>query len=417
MSAAALPTDTPTPLRRDAAVIGLVGLAHCISHFSQLLLPPLFPWLKDAFNLNFTELGALLTIFFIVSCAVQALSGFVVDRFGPRPVLFGGLALLALAAFGFAASTSYAMLASCAVVAGTGNGVFHPVDYTLLNRKVHPSRLGHAYSVHGITGSLGWALAPAMMVSITLAFNWRAALASAGALVLVVIAVLVLNRRHLTIEMTSTARIEQGARARAPEDGSFAFLSIPAVWMCFGFFFLYAVVISGVQAFAPEAARQLHDVPTRWAAMCLTFYMIASACGMVLGGFLAVDPSRCERIVGIGFGIAAVFALTIGFAPLAPMVVPALFVLMGVAAGIAAPSRDLIVKRAAPPNATGRVYGVVYSGLDIGQAAAPLVFGPLMDMHRPADVWLGIAIVQGLLIASAFNVRRVRRTALTPAPA
>ena len=418
MSAAATLSSTPLPpLRHDATVMGLVGLAHCVSHFSQLLLPPLFPWLMEAFHVNFTELGVLLTIFFVVSCGVQALSGFVVDRFGPRPVLFGGLGLLALAAFGFSVSTSYAMLAGFAVVAGVGNGVFHPVDYTLLNRKIHPSRLGHAFSVHGITGSLGWALAPAMMVSITLAFNWRVALASAGALVIVVIAVLWLNRVHLTMEMTSAARPANDARPPAPGDGSFAFLAIPAVWVCFGFFFLYAVVISGIQAFAPEAARQLHDVPTRWAAMCLTFYMVASAGGMVLGGFLAADPSRCEKIVGAGFGIAAVFALTIGFAPLAPMAVPLLFALMGVAAGVAGPSRDLIVKRAAPPNATGRVYGVVYSGLDIGQAAAPLVFGPLMDLHRPADVWLGIAIVQGLLIASAFNVRRVRRTALTPVAA
>ncbi|MGZ5185062.1 MAG: MFS transporter [Caldimonas sp.] len=413
MSAATLNPSAPLPpLRRDAAVMGLVGLAHCISHFSQLLLPPLFPWLKDAFNASYTELGVLLTIFFVVSCGVQALSGFVVDRFGPRPVLFGGLGLLALAAFGFSISTSYPMLAGFAVVAGIGNGVFHPVDYTLLNRKIHHSRLGHAFSVHGITGSLGWALAPAMMVSITLAFGWRVALASAGVLVLVVVAVLWLNRSLLTIEMTSPARPDP--RAAEPSDGHFDFLRIPAVWVCFGFFFLYAVVISGIQAFAPEAARLLHDVPTRWAAMCLTFYMIASAGGMVLGGFLAADPSRCEKIVGAGFGIAAVFALTIGFAPLAPMAVPVLFALMGVAAGVAGPSRDLIVKRAAPPNATGRVYGVVYSGLDIGQAAAPLVFGPLMDLHRPADVWLGIAIVQALLIVSAFNVRRVRRTALAP---
>ena len=418
MSAATtITTLSSPPLRRDAAVMGLVGLAHCISHFSQFLLPPLFPWLMKDFSVNFTELGVLLTIFFVVSCGVQALSGFVVDRFGPRPVLFGGIGLLALAAFGYSVSTSYAMLALFSVVAGTGNGVFHPVDYTLLNRKIHPSRLGHAFSVHGITGSLGWALAPAMMVSITLAFNWRIALASAGALALVVIGVLWLNRAHLTIEMTSAAKPAADARTPAAREGSFDFLAIPAVWVCFGFFFLYAVVISGVQAFAPEAARQLHDVPTRWAAMCLTFYMVASAGGMVLGGFLAADPSRCEKIVGAGFGIAALFALTIGFAPLAPMAVPVLFAMMGVAAGVAGPSRDLIVKRAAPPNATGRVYGVVYSGLDIGQAAAPLVFGPLMDMHRPADVWLGIAIVQGLLILSAFNVRRVRRTALTPVAA
>ena len=399
--------------------MGLVGLAHCVSHFSQLLLPPLFPWLKDAFHVSYSELGVLLTVFFIVSCAVQALSGFVVDRFGPGPILFGGITLLAAAAFGFAASTSYAMLAFFAVVAGIGNGVFHPVDYTLLNRKVHGSRLGHAFSVHGITGSLGWALAPAVLVPMALAFSWRIALASAGVLVLVVLGVMVLNRSRLKIDAPTGAAAPRADKSRAlpVAGGSLGFLRIPAVWMCFGFFFLYAVVLGGVQAFAPEAARQLHDVPVRWAAMCLTFYMVAGAGGMVIGGFLATDPSRCEKIVGVGFGIAAVLALTIGYAPLAPMAVPVLFALMGVASGMAGPSRDLIVKRAAPEGATGRVYGVVYSGLDIGQAFAPLVFGPLMDLHRPADVWLGIAIAQALLIATAFNVHRARRTALRTATA
>jgi predicted MFS family arabinose efflux permease len=217
--------------------------------------------------------------------------------------------------------------------------------------------------------------------------------------------------------MTSAAAPAAQGGTSARRSDSFGFLAIPAVWMCFGFFFLYAVVISAVQAFAPEAARLLHEVPTTWAAMCLTFYMVASAGGMVLGGFLAADPSRCEKIVGAGFAVAAVFALVIGYAPLAPMAVPVLFALMGAASGVAGPSRDLIVKRAAPAGATGRVYGVVYSGLDIGQAAAPLVFGTLMDLHRFADVWLGIAIVQALLITTAFNVHRARRTALTPAPA
>jgi MFS transporter, FSR family, fosmidomycin resistance protein len=403
--------------RQDAGVMGLVGLAHCISHFSQLLLPPLFPWLKDAFHVGYAELGLLLTVFFVVSCSVQAISGFVVDRLGPRPVLFAGIALLAIAAFGFAASTSYAMLATFAVVAGIGNGVFHPVDYTLLNRKIHSSRLGHAFSVHGITGSLGWALAPALLVPVALAFSWRVALATAGALALIVLVVLLLNRARLSIEMTSAAPAKSAASKGDRGDGSLGFLAIPAVWMCFGFFFLYAVVLGGIQAFAPEAARLLHDVPVRWAAMCLSFYMVASAGGMVIGGFLAADPSRCEKVVALGFSIAAAIALTIAFAPLAPMTVPVLFACMGVAAGIAGPSRDLIVKRAAPDGATGRVYGIVYSGLDIGQAFAPLVFGPLMDLHRPADVWLGIAIAQALLITTAINVHRVRRTALSPAAA
>ncbi len=399
-----------TPLRHDAGVIGLVGLAHMISHFSQLLLAPLFPWLKDAFNASYTELGFLMTIFFVVSCSVQAASGFLVDRMGPRPILFGGLALLGLAAFGFAASPTYWALACCSVLAGIGNGVFHPVDYTLLNRKVSAHRLGHAYSFHGITGSLGWALAPALLVPLAIAFSWRTALAGAGVLAFAVLLVLWLNRARLELPPATAPK----ASAARPE-GSFDFLQIPAVWMCFGFFFFYAVVLSVIQAFAPEAARQLHGVPVALSAMCLTVYMVCSAGGMVLGGFLASDPQRCERVVAAGFGIAALVALAIGFTPVPALAVPALFGAMGFASGIAGPSRDLLVKRSSPENATGRVYGVVYSGLDIGQALAPLVFGALMDRQHYRGVWLGLVIFQVILIASAFNVTRVRRTVLAPA--
>jgi len=399
----------PVPLRADAGVIGLVGIAHLISHYSQLLLAPLFPWLKDAFQVGYTELGFLMTIFFVVSCAVQAGSGFVVDRFGPRPILFGGLALLGLAAFGFAASTSYAMLAAFSVLAGIGNGVFHPVDYTLLNRRVSAPRLGHAYSVHGITGSLGWALAPAMLVPLAIAFSWRVALACAGVLAFAVLVLLLLNRRVLELPPAPAAAAAKGGATA--QQGSFSFLRIPAVWMCFAFFFFYAVSLNVVQAFAPEAARQLHAVPVALAAMCLTVYMVASAGGMVLGGFLAADPSRCERIVGVGFGLAACVAVALALAHLPGAVVPVLFGVMGFCAGIAGPSRDLLVKRSTPEGSTGRVYGIVYSGLDIGQALSPLLFGVLLDQGRFTAVLLGLAVVQGVLIASAFNVRRVRRTA------
>ena len=419
MTTVAAPPPAPgsvPALRKDASLIGLVGMAHLTSHFSQLLLAPLFPWLKAEFGVSYAELGLLMSIFFVVSCAVQALSGFVVDRFGPRPILFAGVSLLGLAAFGYASSQSYAMLAVFSVLAGVGNGVFHPVDYSLLNRKVHPSRLGHAFSVHGITGSLGWALAPAMLVPITLASSWRVALVCAGVLAFAVLAILWFNLEQLTLDL-APATTAAGAADGAASEGRLDFLKIPAVWMCFGFFFFNAMALSGVQAFAPEAARVLHNVPVSLAAMCLTIYMLCSAGGMVAGGFLASDPARCERVIGVGYGMAALVALSIGFADIAPLAVPVLFGVMGFGAGIAGPSRDLIVKRASPPNATGRVYGVVYSGLDIGQAVAPLLFGSLMDMQRPAQVWLGIAIVQGVLIVNAFNVRKVRRTALNVVPA
>ena len=229
---------SPPPLRQDATMIGLIGLAHAVSHFSQLLLAPLFPWLKEAFGVSYTELGLLLTIFFVVSSVVQTASGFVVDRFGPRPVLLGGLALLGLAALGYACSQSYAMLAVFAVVAGIGNGVFHPVDYTLINRKVHKTRLGHAYSAHGITGTLGWALAPLLMVPVAIAFGWRAAMLSASAVAFLVLAVMWWQRDQLTLEVQGPAA---SAASDSPAEGPFDFLRIPAVWMCFGFFFFFAL--------------------------------------------------------------------------------------------------------------------------------------------------------------------------------
>jgi MFS family permease len=408
-STLATPDSLTVPLQRDAGVIALVGAAHLISHFSQLLLAPLFPWLKDEFSASYAELGFLMTVFFVVSCAVQALSGFVVDRFGPRPVLYAGLGLLSLAAFGYALSSSYWMMTFFAGLAGVGNGVFHPVDYTLLNRKISPARLGHAYSVHGITGSLGWALAPALLVPLTLAYSWRVALATAGALALVVLVLLVMNHQRLALPKAVVSK------AQGQPGGNLDFLRIPAVWMCFAFFFWFALVLSVIQAFAPEATRQLHGVPVTLVAVCLTIYMVCSACGMVLGGFLAANPARCERIVATGFTFAAAVALVLALAPLAAWMVPVLFGVMGFVSGTAGPSRDLLVKQSTPENASGRVYGVVYAGLDIGQAVSPLIFGILMDHGQYRGVLLGLALVQGILIFSAFNVRRVRRTLAIPA--
>ena len=410
-ASSSLPASASAPLRQDAEVIGLVGIAHLVSHFGQLLLPPLFPWLKDDLGVGFTQLGFLMTIFFVVSCAVQTISGFLVDRFGPRPILFGGVLLVAAGAFGFAASPNYAVMALCAVVGGTGNGVFHPANYTLLNRKITPRRLGHAYSVHGVTGSLGWAVAPLLVVPLAIAFHWRIALAAGGGVALAVFALLWMNRASL--DLPPAPKPATGAAAR---EGSFAFLGIPAVWMCFAFFFVYAGVLTGVQAYAPQAARHLHDdVTVRMAALCVTVFMVCSAGGVVLGGFLASDPSRCERVVGVGFGAGGLIAAALAFGTLPGMLIPVLFGAMGFASGIAGPSRDMLVKRSTPENASGRVYGVVYSGLDVGQAVAPLIFGALLDHQQWHGVWLVVMASQVLLIASAFRVRKVRRTLLAPA--
>lgn len=400
----------PAPLRADATTIGVVSIAHGLSHFCQLIVPPLFPWIGVAFGLSNTELGLLLSVYFVVSFAGQALAGFVVDRFGADRVLFGGLALIGAAALGLAASPSYAAMFPFMALAGLGNCVFHPVDFSILNARVSPPRLGHAYAAHGISGNVGWALAPVFVVGITTATgSWRTALASVSVVVAAVLLLVWLYRAQLAVDLP------RKAAAGDAGDSGFGFLKLPAVWACFAFFLVFAVALGGVQSFAPAAAARLHDVPAAQVAISLSVYMVAAGAGMVLGGHLVRDPQRSVRIAASGFAVAALTALALGLGHWSPAAVLVLFGVMGFGAGIAGPSRDLLVKQATPAGATGRVYGVVYSGLDVGMTLAPLAFGVLMDAGHYRAVWLGIALMLALLIATAVNVRRNARPAVVPA--
>jgi len=407
----------PAPRGADTRVVAVVSVAHGCSHFFHLIVAPLFPWLKVAFDLSYSELGLLMTVFFVVSGIGQALSGFVVDRIGPVPVLLASLAALALGAFSIAAAPGYAMLLVGCGLAGLGNSAFHPVDYAILNARVAPPRLAHAYAVHGIAGNLGWAAAPVFLVGLTQLAGWRVAVAAAGLMALA-IAVPVWRARALLAgrPVGALGVVHAARRTGTGGESSLAFLRLPAVWMSFVFFFTMAIGFGGIQAFGPEAAGRLHAVAPQWVALCLTVYMLAGAVGLVLGGFVASRPERASPVIAVGYGLAGVFALVLALLPVPAWSVPVLFALMGLASGTAGPSRDLLVRRAAPPGATGRVYGTVYSGLDAGLAIAPLVFGGLMDHGLTAAVWVGIALFQALLIASAVNVARfARRPAPVPA--
>ncbi|MFL6582619.1 MAG: MFS transporter [Burkholderiales bacterium] len=398
MTSATLPS-----FRRDAQVIGLVGLAHGISHFFHLALAPLFPWLKDAFAVSYAELGLLMSVFFIVSGIGQALAGFVVDRFGALRVLLGGIALLGISALGLAASQNYVMLLFFAGVAGLGNCVFHPADFTLLNRRVSIPRLGHAFSVHGLTGTLGWAVAPLFLAGIASVSSWRIALLAAGVLAFTVLMVLVAFRHLLDPREVGDA-VAQSAKNKAAANATLGFMKVPAVWMCFAFFFISSISFGGIQSFAATALRELYQVPLTYATACITAYMLGSAGGIVAGGFLAARFQQHDKVIAIAFAAAAsVSVLVASTVPPAAMVI-LLLGAIGFGSGVAGPSRDLLVRAAAPKNATGRVYGVVYSGLDIGLSGAPLMFGLLMDAHHPGWVFVGIGAFQALSLIAVLGV-------------
>ncbi|MES3025213.1 MAG: MFS transporter [Pseudomonadota bacterium] len=389
---------TTSSLRQDARVIGLVGLAHGVSHFFHLILAALFPWLKVAFDLSYAELGLLMTSFFVVSGACQALAGFVVDKIGARRVLFAGLGLLGLAALLLSSATSYPLLLLGSMLAGLGNGVFHPADFTLLNQRVSKARLSHAYSTHGIVGNFGWALAPVFLGGIASLAGWRQALLAAALIPFATLLLLFLNRAALHSDP-----IAHKAGGEAPAD-TFSFMRLPAIWMCFAYFLLTSVALAGIQSFSSTSLVALYQMSLALATTAFTVYMLASAAGMVVGGFLSAKSHQHDRTIAIAFVVAALLALVLATAAVPAWAAVALMGAIGMSTGIALPSRDLLIRSATPKNATGRVYGIVYSGLDIGLAAGPLLFGALMDAQHPSWVFICIALFQVLAIGTAVRV-------------
>lgn len=411
------PAPAAVPLRQDARTIGLVGLAHGTSHFFHMLLPPLFPVFIRDFGLSYSELGLLVTTFFVISGIGQALAGFLVDRVGARPVLFGALALFVASALAAAAANGYPGLMLAAALAGLGNAPFHPVDFTILNKRVSQPRLGHAFSVHGITGNLGWAAAPVFLAGMMAATDsWRLAYVGAALIALGVLGLLVWHRDAIDDRSGSWAQAELAVGA-APEH-PLAFLKLPSVWLCFSFFFWTTAALSAIQSFASPALQQLYGLPLSITAFVVTGYMLCGAAGMVLGGFLVPRVPRLERTIAWAMAAAAALLVLAGSGWLPGLMAAALVALAGFGTGLAGPSRDMLIKRAAPPGATGRVYGTVYSGLDIGFALAAPVFGALLDAGQAGGVFHGSALALGLGVASAALVGlRVARGRVQVAPA
>ncbi|MEP6944052.1 MAG: MFS transporter [Betaproteobacteria bacterium] len=387
-------------MRRDARVIGVIGMAHALSHFFQLILPPLFPLLRAEFDVSYATLGALMSVFYVASGVCQFGAGFAVDRFGARPVLLGGLALLAGSVLVAGVAPGVYWLFPLALLMGLGNGVFHPADFAVMNASVEPRRLGHAYSVHGIGGSLGYALAPLASYGVGAIYGWRASLLLFGALGLVAVGVLAMQHAALK------SRPHDPSAPKHTWKNSVELFSQTPILLCFVYFAVVTIAGIGIQTFIGTSLHDAYGVTLVVAASALTAYFIGSTVGILAGGFLATRTSHHDRVAATGLAAGALLMLLLAAGPeLARWAVPLLFV-TGFVLGATGPSRDMIVRNATPPGASGRVYGFVYSGLDLGATLSPVTIGLLLDHDAPraAMVLIGVALL--LAVATVVRVRR-----------
>lgn len=390
--------------RRDLRIMSLVGGAHFASHFFQLVLPPLFPLMRADLGVSFTQLGFVVAAFYATSGVGQVIAGFVVDRFGPQIVLPVGIAMLAGGMLLAGVAPSLWMLVPAAALSGAGNSVFHPADYAVMTARISPQRIGRAYSVHTVTGTLGWAAAPVTMLLLASSFGWRSALVTVSIAGLIVAAIVAFDRRELAVG-TPGRHLTSDARS------NWALLTSAPILACLLYFTLLSLAQVGTQNFLPSLLPGTQAVSYAFATAATTIYLTASAVGALAGGYLADRTSGHERIVAAGLAMAGVLSLLLGFVVLNQVALVTAVLATGFLTGITIPSRDMLVRAATPPGAAGKVFGFVYSGLDIGATLSPLIIGALIDRGRVPLAFAFIALALLATVASALGVKRQVRAA------
>jgi len=381
-------------MKSDAAVIGLIAGGHSISHFVQLVLPPLFPLIREELGVSYAALGFVLALFYAMSALLQPLAGFVVDRYGGRGVLLAGFAVMGLGTLLSGLAQGIEMLALGAAIAGIGNSVFHPADFAILNGRVTPRRLAHAFSLHSVAGSIGFALAPVFSAATGVLYGWHVALVAAAAVTFAVLLVLFLNASRFAVP-----REHLPAKKHPPFDPSVLFSW--QVVACFLFFALHSAALTGLMGFGVSAMKEQFGLAATLASAAVTAYMVGSACGMLAGGFVAARASRLYLVPAAGLSVSACVMLSVAAGAVPGAALPAALALAGVAVGLTYPSRDLIVRAASPAGATGRVYGFVYAGLDVGSFATPVFYGWLLDHGAPQAVFY---VISGFALAAVLTV-------------
>lgn len=381
--------------------VGLVSATHLVSHLYILSLPPLFPLLKDDLGVSYTALGLILTTFNVVSGVAQTPVGFLVDRIGARSLLICGIVIQALAFAAMGLIGSYGAIIVMAAIAGLANSVYHPADYAILNASVEERRIGRAFSVHTFAGFVGNAITPALMVGLAAAWGWRNGLVIIGAGGLVLALVLYLCRDALFDRALHPAP----PKGRGGGGKPWALLISAPILLCFIFFVLLAMSSSGINSFAVSAFHDLYSLSLVDANAIFTGYLVGSAAGILVGGQIADRTRHHELVATAGFVLSAGMMVFVGTVAMTPFLLTVTLTVAGLLWGMIMPSRDMLVRKAAPPGQIGAVFGFVSTGLNIGAALTPALFGWLMDTGNPRYLFYVAAGFMLLCVVAALATR------------
>jgi MFS family permease len=389
----------PQQARKDSSLRTLAGIstAHWVSHLYLYVLPMLFPFLKEQLGVGYIELGFALTVLAVTSALTQAPIGYLADHIGARKLLLAGLILGGVAFFMLGLHLTYAWLIASAVLLGLANSVYHPADYAILSAHMDEARMGRAFAIHTFAGFLGYAVAPPIMaalVAITGGFGALIVMGAVGPLVALLL---------IVVGIPDASAADRQVDGVSPPQRN---IITPAIVALMIFFMLLGLSQAGIGNFGLVALMNGYGASFSAANIALTAFLGASAIGVLAGGYLADVTQRHGQVAAACFAVNAAIVLVIATTPLPSMLLTAAMAVAGFLSGVIAPSRDMLVRNAAPPGAAGRAFGIVSTGFNLSGVFAPLLFGWIMDQNMPHWVFGAAAVFMLLTVLLALVTDR-----------
>jgi MFS transporter, FSR family, fosmidomycin resistance protein len=392
----------------ESRLIAGICAAHMMSHYYMLMLAPLLAFIRDDFNVTYTELALALTVFNVVSGLLQTPVGFLVDRIGARVVLLVGLFLSSISYAIAGVVDSYWIFIAMYGVAGLGNTVYHPADYSLLSRHAPSERLGQVFSFHTFAGMIGSAIAPVTLLYMQSQFGWRGAYIGAAIFGLIVLIALVAQPEPAPepVRARSSAKVQTDL-----VDTGWRLLVSPPILLNLAFFVMISIMGGGLNTYLVVALAALHATPPAVANIALTALLAMGAAGVLVGGILAGRTARHATVAASGLTVGGIVTALVGLFDLGSVWLVIIMGFSGFCVGVTYPSRDMLVRSVTPPGAYGKVFGFVSTGFNIGASIAPIMYGVLMDRGHPRAVFLVSAAVSLLCVSTVtigFSGRKTR---------
>ncbi|NKB21096.1 MAG: MFS transporter [Alphaproteobacteria bacterium] len=387
-------------------VLGLISAGHFFSHFVMLALPPLFLLVKPELDVSWTALGAVVSAFAATTAIGQIPAGILVDRYGARLILIGGMGVMSICLLLAGFTSGYWELFFLFGIAGIGNSVFHPADFSILAAKLDDSIFGRAVSIHSFMGYLGWAGASLVMLPLAHLTDWRTALSIVG-IVGTIVTVVMLSRSSYLDDGKGVTNIPVGGKSAnlSIRDNLAVMFSLPLVMMSL-FYLLTAMATAGIMSFSIVANVTLYDVEKDFAGGILTAHLVALSGGVLIGGWLADQTERHNLVASIGVLAMAGAVLALAFGGGLLVVMVAGMLLSGLFYGISSPSRDLLTRKSAPEGSAGVAFGFTSTGMSIGNFIGPILFGWIMDLDQPQLYYILLAIAIAVSVITVVFTRQ-----------